>query len=125
MSMYVEVLSGALDAWPDHLVDDALLEHVLSCRAALPDRDLGAGVFSDVALAAEVSYDRALINLAAAHGIDVSPTNFAHPKIERERLEAALAVVGVDLEALERLPRSAGDQDQGTQGTAPAAPRPA
>jgi hypothetical protein len=105
--MYVEVLSGALEAWPDGLVDEALVDYVLTCRAALPDRDLGAGTWSDVALAAEVSYDRALINLAASHGIDVTPTNFAHPRIERERLEAALAAVGVDLDELAS--RSAGD----------------
>jgi hypothetical protein len=98
--MYVEILSGALNAWSDDLVDDALVDHVLSCRAVLPDRDLGAGTWSDVALVAEVSYDRALITLAASRGIDVAPTNFMHPRIERERLEAALADVGVDLDEL-------------------------
>jgi hypothetical protein len=103
--MYVEILSGALNAWPDDLVDDALVDHVLSCRSILPDRDLGAGTWSDVALVAEVSYDRALITLAASRGIDVAPTNFTHPRIERERLEAALADVGVDLDELASHPR--------------------
>jgi hypothetical protein len=111
--MYVEILSGALDAWPDDLVDDALVDHVLSCRAVLPDRDLGAGTWSDVALVAEVSYDRALITLAASRGIDVAPTNFVHPRIERERLEAALAEVGVDLDELASHPRRMHDSVEG------------
>ena len=49
-------------------------------------------------MAAEISYDRALVCLAAQYGIDVTPTNFMHPKIERERLEFELVGRGVDLE---------------------------
>jgi len=97
--MYVEVLSGAMDGWNDELTGEALIEYVIRCRAALPARELGAGVWSETTLVAEVTYDRALISLAAQHGIDVQPTKFAHPKIERERLEVALAQLGVDLEA--------------------------
>ena len=96
--MYVTLLSGALDLWDVDLDDDALLDHVRHCRAALPDRDLGAGVMSETALAAEISYDRALVCLAAQYGIDVTPTNFMHPRIERERLEFELFGRGVDLE---------------------------
>lgn len=54
-------------------------------------------MWSEAALVAEVVYDRALINLAADYGIDVHPTNFVHPRIERERLEVALAQRGLDL----------------------------
>jgi hypothetical protein len=97
MSMYVEVLSGAVSGWVTDLSGDDLVDYVLSCRAALPARDLGAGVWSETALVAEVVYDRALISLAADYGIDVHPTNFVHPKIERERLELALAQRGLDL----------------------------
>ena len=43
--MYVEVLSGAIDGWDTELSGDALVDYVLSCRAALPDQDLGAGVW--------------------------------------------------------------------------------
>ena len=96
--MYVTLLSDALDLWDADLDDDALLDHVRDCRAALPARDLGAGVLSGRALAAEVAYDRALVCLAAQCGIDVTPTNFAHPRIERERVELELARRGVDLE---------------------------
>jgi hypothetical protein len=97
MSMYVTLLSGALDLWDVDLDDDALLDHVRHCRAALPAQDLGAGVMSETALAAEIAYDRALVCLAAQWSIDVTPKNFMHPRIERERLEFELVARGVDL----------------------------
>jgi hypothetical protein len=100
--MYVTLLSGALDLWDANLETDALLEHVRDCRAALPARDLGAGVMSETALAAEIAYDRGLVCLAAHCGIDVAPTNFMHPRIERERLELELVRRSVDLEASTR-----------------------
>ena len=45
--MYVTLLSGALDVFDTDLDDDALLDHVRQCRAALPAQNLGAGVWSD------------------------------------------------------------------------------
>jgi hypothetical protein len=96
--MYVALLSGALDLFDTDVDDDALLDHVRECRTALPVHDLGAGVWSETAVAAEIAYDRSLVCLAARHGIDVAPTNFAHPKIERDRLEFELERRGVNLE---------------------------
>ena len=107
--MYVTLLSGALERWDADVDDDALLGHVRDCRAALLARDLGAGVMSGTALAAEISYDRALVCLAAQRGIDVTPTNFTHPRIERERLELELVGLGVDLEIPARHTDSPGD----------------
>lgn len=95
--MYVEVLFGAIDDWDTELSGDALVDYARACRTALPNQDLGAGVWSESTLIAEVTYDRALIHLAAEHGVDVTPTNFVHPRIERERLELALAQRGLDL----------------------------
>jgi len=95
--MYVEILTQALKIWEPDLDEDALISHVRQCRAELPSRDLGAGVFSAEALAAEVSYDRALVCLAARCGIDVSPRRFVHPRIERDRLELQLNALGVEL----------------------------
>jgi hypothetical protein len=112
--MYVTLLSGALDLWDADLDDDALLDHVRDCRAALPARDLGAGVMSGTALAAEIGYDRALVCLAAQCGIDVTPTNFAHPRIERQRLELELARRGVDLEAPTDQPDGRGMSNPGS-----------
>lgn len=97
VSMYVEILSGAINDWDRELSGDGLVDYVLRCRAALPARNLGAGVWSESTVVAEVLYDRALIALAVEYGVDVTPTNFAHPKIERERLELALAQRGLDL----------------------------
>jgi hypothetical protein len=102
VSMYVEVLSGAINGWDTDLSGDELVDYVFECRAALPARDLGAGVWSEQALIDEVMYDRALICLAAERGIEVTPTNFVHPKIERERLEVALAGRGLDLRSPHR-----------------------
>ena len=97
--MYVTLLSGSLEVFDTDLDDDALLDHVRECRAALPIHDLGAGVCSETAVVTEIAYDRSLVCLAARWGIDVTPTNFLHPKIERDRLELELQRRGVDLEA--------------------------
>ena len=97
--MYVTLLSGALDLFDTDLDDDALLDYVRQCRAALPAHNLGAGVWSETAVVTEIAYDRSLVCLAARRGIDVTPTNFVHPKIERDRLELELQSRGVDLEA--------------------------
>jgi hypothetical protein len=97
--MYVTLLSGALELFDPLLDDDALLDHVRGCRAALPLHNLGAGVWSETAVVTEIAYDRSLVCLAARRGIDVTPTNFVHPKIERERLELELERRGVDLGA--------------------------
>ena len=109
VNMYVEILSGAMDGWNPELSGDALVDYVLGCRAALPAQDLGAGVWSEATFVAEVEYDRALVNLAAEYGIDVAPNYFVHPRIERERLEVALAQRGMDL----RVSGSAGQRGQG------------
>src|SRR3984957_12805990 len=97
--MNVTLLSGALDSFDTDLDDDALLDYVRRCRAALPNHNLGAGVWSETAVVVEIAYDRSLVCLAARWGIDVTPTNFVHPKIERDRLEIELKRRGVDLDA--------------------------
>jgi hypothetical protein len=96
--MYVTLLSGALNLFDTDLDDDALLDYVRECRAALPAENLGAGVWSETAVVAEIAYDRSLVCLAARWGIDVTPTNFMHPKIERDRLELELGRRGADLD---------------------------
>jgi len=101
-SMYTELLYSALDAWVDTPDQAVLIDHVLKCRnemlIAIPHRDENA--YS--ALAAEVSYDRALIKLCEANDIEASPANFTHPSEERRRLEKALAGAGINLTALAR-----------------------
>lgn len=97
--MYVTLLSGALDIFDADLDDDALLDHVRECRAALPAYNLGARVGSESAVVTEITYDRSLVHLAARWGIDVTPENFMHAKVERDRLELELERRGVDLKA--------------------------
>jgi hypothetical protein len=106
--MYTQILAEALKGWSHDLTDDELLEYVIARRARLPARDLGAGSWSVVSLATEVTYDCALINLAAAQGIDVSPKHFAHPKIARDLLEGELVARGIDLEVPPRPGRDEG-----------------
>ena len=42
-------------------------------------------------------YDCALIRLCAAEGIQTTPAAFGQPRVERARLERALATTGMDL----------------------------
>ena len=113
VTMYVQILGQALEVWSDDVTGDDLVELVVARRAALPERDLGAGTWSAVSLAVEVAYDCALINLAAERGIDVSPRNFSHPSIARDSLEWQLAVRGIDLDS----PPQPGRDDPATQNT--------
>jgi hypothetical protein len=100
--MYVDVLSSALEAWSHDLGGDMLVNYVLGCRAQM----LTVGPVRDVqeALAAEVAYDRALIQLCADVGIAATPAGFDQPQAERTRLERTLASeVDIDLVALSRV----------------------
>ena len=60
------------------------------------------------ALCRRSSYDRSLIHLASRHGVDVALGNFAHARIERERLELELASRGLDLRFRRRASGSPG-----------------
>jgi hypothetical protein len=102
MSMYVDILSSALDTWVDELTGSALVDYVLACRVEMLDTGPRYGVTAYSSLAAEVAYDRALIKLCETNYVTVTPTNFAFPRQERARLERELAAVGIDLVALAR-----------------------
>lgn len=101
-AMYVNLLREALAEWANEPSDADLLEYVLDRRfeMLLTVPNLDANVYS--ALAAEVSYDRSLIKLSGAHGIETSSERFARPAEERRRLEDALYDDGVDLTNLAR-----------------------
>lgn len=102
MSMYVDLLSNALDDWIGELSDSDLVDHVLTCRSemlsAVPRR--GESTYS--ALAAEIAYDRALIKICLSNDIEVVPGDFVFPSEERDRLEHALASAGIDLNEIAR-----------------------
>ena len=98
--MYTHLLASVFEDWVDELAGGALVEYALVCRAEmLAPRTAGSGC---VALAAEISYDHALIKLCAAKQIGVDVMGFAQPRGERDRLEHELAAAGIDLAALAR-----------------------
>ena len=49
------------------------------------------------AIAAEVAYDSALVQVCGKYGIETEPARFASPTTERQRLERELALRGIDL----------------------------
>lgn len=108
--MYVELLSGALDRWNNDLTGEALLDHVLTCRAAMVEAGCRPGASAYSTLAAEVAYDLALINLCCAHGIPADASAFDAPRAGRRRMEQLLADAGTDLASLARR-RTAGRSD--------------
>lgn len=95
--MYAALLSSVLSDWVDELQGEALIDFAQVCRAQMLNSPGGTAV---VALAAELSYDRALIKVCEAHGIYTTPQRFSQPRAERLRLERALFEVGIDLEAI-------------------------
>ena len=107
MNMYTDLLSSILDDWVDSFTGEALVDYALVCRAemlASPSRnsDSPRDWSAFTALGAEIAYDRALIKLCAANGIEVSVEGFSHPAAERARLERQLAISGSDLMDLAR-----------------------
>jgi hypothetical protein len=103
MSMYVDMLSSALGAWDLELSAEELIDYALDCRAQMLTTGVAHGATAYEALAAEISYDRALIKLCANADIATAPASFERPEAERSRLERALAAqVEIDLVALSR-----------------------
>ena len=105
--MYTHLLSSVLDDWVDEFTGDALIDYALACRDATlasspryPGSDMDESAC--IALGAEIAYDRALIKLCAANGIQVSAESFSRPAAERARLEHELATHGIALFELAR-----------------------
>ena len=99
VSMYVQILSSALDEWVNDLTGPDLIEYAILCREELgavapPGR---GSAYS--ALALEIAYDRALIALCTEHGLYAHATTFAYPIAERKRVESLLAEIGIDLDS--------------------------
>jgi hypothetical protein len=80
MTMYVDILSSALEGWVNELTGSALIDDSLGRRLQMLGIHHGASAFQ--ALAAEVAYDRALISLCAEHRIEVVTSDFAHPQAD-------------------------------------------
>ena len=105
MSMYVEMLSSALEARRLEMSSDEMVDHALHSRRRMLGTGTASGASAYDALAAEVTYDLALIELCNDVGIVASPTAFDKPEAERTRLERALIdQMDLDLVALSRVP---------------------
>jgi hypothetical protein len=94
MSMYTRLLDAALRERP--LTEVGAREHalgeVIRCRRDLEDGvPPGAADTVPVALALQIAYDVALVEMARAVGVDTDPNRFEQPQTERERLERALS----------------------------------
>jgi hypothetical protein len=98
VSMYRELLSTAVahEEAPVAPVGSGL-EVAIECRARMLGHRGRMNGSAQQRLATEVAYDRALVNLCAASGIDVDMRRFDHPEQARERLEGALTDMGIDL----------------------------
>jgi hypothetical protein len=104
MSMYVDILCSALDGWDDEPRGSALIDNAVACRAEMVTYGSHRDGSAYAVVAAEVSYDRALIRLCTGHDIEVVRSGFVHRQEERIRLERELAGAGVDLVGLANRP---------------------
>ena len=75
--MYADILSSVLNDWVDELSGDALIDFAQLCRAQMLESARDRGV---IALAAELSYDRALIKVCEAYGIDATILRYSYPE---------------------------------------------
>jgi hypothetical protein len=92
--VYADILSSILNDWVDELSGDALIHFAQVCRAQMLESARDTAV---IALAAELSYDRALIKVCEACGIDATSLRYSHPGQERSRLESELTAIGIDV----------------------------
>jgi hypothetical protein len=101
--MYAELLDAAfserLRSGPPGATGERLAE-LLRCRSQLttstPSNNRVAGAVAD-----QLAYDLALIELAQGVGVDCDPLLFDQPLRERQRLEQALVSWGVPLNDLD------------------------
>jgi len=98
MAMYIQLLCAVLtaDGANSSEAGELLLRARTSRRQLLRPADC-SGWSAERDLADEVQYDCALIRLCAAEGIQTTPAAFGQPRVERARLERALATTGMDL----------------------------
>jgi hypothetical protein len=98
MAMYVQLLSAVLtsDDADSHGPPRAASRARASRLQMLTSADRSHRS-AEGSLANDVQYDCALIRLCAATGIETTAACFEQPRVERARLERALATTGMDL----------------------------
>ena len=106
MSMYTQLLVAALHERPRpdaNMTTDEALSALLDARRHLgpiasSERDTD---WSSVALANQVAYDLALLDLAKCVGLDCDPSFFEQPHRRRIELERELISRGIRLEEVD------------------------
>ena len=102
MSIYAQLLSVAIErtaAVDENATTGDALAKLLECRSRI-GIDISAGEESDwtaIAIADQLAYDIALINLARRCGIEANSGHFEPPQRERARLERILETRGINL----------------------------
>ena len=117
MSMYAELLHAAVGGRGPVVLRPTKCSALNALRHSRSELDEGTPPVTDpdavpVALAREIAYDVALLDLARVMGIETDVHRFEQPRQERARLEAALRDSGITTQASEgsvryRWPRSA------------------
>jgi hypothetical protein len=98
MAMYVQLLSAVLTSEEaDAHEPGVLLSVARASRLQMLTSSDRLHRSAEGDLAYDVQYDCALIRLCAATGIETTPACFEQPRVERARLERALATTGMDL----------------------------
>lgn len=96
--MYVELLSAALAGSEDRAMNmEDTRSSAAMCRTRMLDSRNRRDRSAEREIASEVDYDRSLIRLCTALGIDAHPESFTQPAPARARLEDALVEAGEDL----------------------------
>jgi hypothetical protein len=105
MAMYAQLIGAALERVEPGETRTAgeVLSELIRCRSQLEPSRSGDRSLSWVpeAVANQLAYDVALVELARCHGIDCDPLAFDQPPAERSRLENALAARGVQVVELD------------------------
>lgn len=114
MSMYNHILEAALRERSHHktgITEGEALAVLFECRKRLgPIESSERGLdWSSTALANQLAYDLALLDLAGCVGIDCDPTSFDQPQRRRIEIEQELAELGVRLDELDHQPSSSSE----------------
>ncbi|MGA2474045.1 MAG: hypothetical protein ABSG39_11195 [Acidimicrobiales bacterium] len=91
---YSDLLAEAMKVPRAAGPSDGLLEALVKSRHARALGERSSGQDVPGRLASEVAYDRALIDISDAMGIETSPGHFVSPMTERQRPEHVLAERG-------------------------------
>jgi hypothetical protein len=95
--MYLDLLASVLDDWVDEFSGAALVDYAIKCKSVMLTTHPRHGDPTEIALSAEIAYDRALIKLCFEHEVDVDVMGFSHPRQARSRIERELADKGIRL----------------------------